>query len=60
MEKLREATVTGSNVHDSETAIEEIVHEKQGTARDAEDMKRLGRVQELRVSGKRIYLKNIK
>jgi len=50
MDKLHEATVTGNDVHASETGSEEIVSEKQGTARDAADMRRLGRAQELRVS----------
>lgn len=41
---------TAVSPHDTEVAIEAAVQEKSGTSKDAEDMKRLGRVQELRVS----------
>ena len=49
MERFHEATIANRAVHVSETRSEEIVTEKPGTARDAEDMRRLGRAQELRV-----------
>lgn len=50
MDKLHETKVTGRDVHASEVGSDEMVTEKRGSSRDAEDMRRLGRVQELKVS----------
>lgn len=48
MDKLHETKVTGRDVHASEVGSDEMVTEKRGSSRDAEDMRRLGRVQELK------------
>lgn len=45
MEKLQSTTISSHNV---EVSLPETVIQKLGTARDAEDMQRLGRIQELR------------
>lgn len=49
MEKAPSAIVSSVLSHDLEST-KQLVFEKSGTSNDAEDMRRLGRVQELRVS----------
>lgn len=50
MDKIHEPTVTNRDIHVSEAGSDEVVTEKRGSSRDAEDMKRLGRAQELKVN----------
>lgn len=52
MDKIHEPTVTDRGIYASEAGTGETISEKRGSTRDAEDMRRLGRVQELRVSDK--------
>lgn len=49
MDKTHGPTVTDRDIHVSEVGSDEVVAEKRDTSRDAEDMKRLGRAQELKV-----------